>query len=174
MDCSPPGSSFYGIFQARVLEYFAISFSRGSSWPKHWMCSPPPSPEMAGGCFTTEPLGLSLLCLVTHLCLTLWDPMNCSPPGFFVTVVEWVAMPSSRTRVDSVQFSLSVVSDSLQPHGLQHPRLLCLSPTPRACSKSCQSNWWCHPTILSSVIPFSSCLQSFPASGSYYEEQMII
>ena len=72
------------------------------------------------------------------------------------------------------QFSLSVLSDSLQPHGLQHPRLLCLSPTPRACSKSCRSNWWCHPTILSSVIPFSSCLQSFPASGSYYEEQMII
>ena len=64
-------------------------------------------------------------------------------------------------------FSCSVVSDSLRPHGLHHTRLPCPSPTPRACSNSCPSNWWCHPTILSSVVPFSSCLQSFPASGSF-------
>ena len=61
------------------------------------------------------------------------------------------------------QFS-SVVSYSLQPHGLQHSRLPCPPPTPGACSKL---SWWCHPTILSSVVPFSSCLQSFPASGSF-------
>ena len=67
----------------------------------------------------------------------------------------------------SVQFSLSVVSKSLQPHGLQHARLPCLSPTPRACSNSHPLSWWCHPTMSSSVIPFSSCLQSFPASGSF-------
>ena len=67
----------------------------------------------------------------------------------------------------SVQFSHSDVSDSLQPHGLQHTRLACPSPTPGACSNSCPSSWWCHPTISSSVIPFSSCLQSFPASGSF-------
>ena len=67
----------------------------------------------------------------------------------------------------SVQFSRSVMSDSLQPHGLQHARLPCPSPTPRACSKSCPSSRWCHPTISSSVIPFSSCPQSFPASGSF-------
>ena len=59
------------------------------------------------------------------------------------------------------------MSDSLQPHVLQHPRLPCPSPSPRACSKSCPLSWWCHPTILSSVIPFSSCLQSSPASGSF-------
>ena len=57
------------------------------------------------------------------------------------------------------------MSDSLRPHGLQHARLLC-PPTPRACSNSCPSSQWCHPTISSSVIPFSSCFQSFPASGS--------
>ena len=67
----------------------------------------------------------------------------------------------------SVQFSCSVMSDSLQSHGLQHARLPCPSPTPRACSNSCLSSWWYHPTISSSVIPFSSCLQSFSASGSF-------
>ena len=66
----------------------------------------------------------------------------------------------------SVQFSHSVVCDSLWPHGLQHTRFPCPIPTPRAYSNSCPSSWWYHPTISTSVIPFSSCLQSFPASGS--------
>ena len=66
-----------------------------------------------------------------------------------------------------VHFSRPVVSDSLSPHGLQHSRLPCPSPTPRACSNSCPSGWLCHPTISSSVVPFSSCFQSFPASGSF-------
>ena len=66
----------------------------------------------------------------------------------------------------SVQFSCSVVSNSLWPHGLQHARLPCL-PSPRACSNSCPSSKWCHPTISSSVVPFSSRLQSFWASGSF-------
>ena len=70
-------------------------------------------------------------------------------------------------RHSSVQFSHSVVSDSLRPQGLQHARLPCPSPTPRAYSKSCPLRWLCHPTISSSVVPFSSCLQSFPASGSF-------
>ena len=61
-------------------------------------------------------------------------------------------------------FSRSVVSDSLQPHGLQHARLPCPSPSPRICSNS---HRWCHPTILSSVVSFSSCLQSFPPSGCF-------
>ena len=64
------------------------------------------------------------------------------------------------------QFSHSVF-DSLQPHGLQQARLPCPSPTPGACSNSCPSSQWCHPTISSSIIPFSSCLQFFPASGSF-------
>ena len=67
----------------------------------------------------------------------------------------------------SVQFRCSVMSDSLCPHGLQHARPPCLSPNPGACSNSCLSSWWCHLTISSSVVPFSSCLPSFPASGSF-------
>ena len=70
-------------------------------------------------------------------------------------------------QFSSVQFSWSVLSDSLRPHGLQHARLPCPSPTPRAYSNSCSSSWWCHPAISSSVIPFSFHLQSFPASESF-------
>ena len=64
-------------------------------------------------------------------------------------------------------FSRSVVPDSLWPHGLQHTRLLCPSLAPQICSKSCPWSQWCHPTISFSVTPLSSCLQSFPASGSF-------
>ena len=66
-----------------------------------------------------------------------------------------------------VQFSCSVVSTCLWPHGLQHARLPCPSPTPGACSNSYPLSRWCHPTISSSLALFSSCLQSFPASGSF-------
>ena len=70
------------------------------------------------------------------------------------------------------QFSRLVMSDSLQPHGLQHDRSPHLSSTPRVCSNSYPLSWWCHPTISSSVIPFSSCPQSFPASGSFPMSQL--
>ena len=80
-------------------------------------------------------------------------------------------MRSQRLRhnlpIQSVQFSHSVMTDSLQPHGLQHDRPPCPSPTPRACSNSLPLSRCCHPTIPSSVVPFSSCLKSFPASGSF-------
>ena len=69
--------------------------------------------------------------------------------------------------VQSVQFSWSVMSNSLQPHGPQQARPPCPSPTPGIHSNSCPLSWWCHPTISSSVYPFSSCLKSFPASGSF-------
>ena len=72
----------------------------------------------------------------------------------------------------SVQFSHSVVSDSLQLHGLQHTRPPCPSAIPGAYSNSCPSGRWCHPTISPSVVPFSSCLQSFPASGSFPMSQL--
>ena len=71
----------------------------------------------------------------------------------------------------SVQFSHSVVSDSLWPHGLRHTRPPCPAPTPRVCSNSCSLSPWCRPAISSSVVPFSSCLQSFPASGSFQMSQ---
>ena len=66
-----------------------------------------------------------------------------------------------------LMFSLSVMSNSLRPHGLQHSRLTCPSLSPRVCSNSCPWSGWCHPTIPSSITLFSSCPQSFPASGSF-------
>ena len=81
---------------------------------------------------------------------------SCSPTTFGAT----------SSHAYTIQFSRSVVSDSLRPHGLQYARLPCPSPTPGACSNSCPSSQWCHPTISSSGILFSSCLQSSQASGS--------
>ena len=74
-------------------------------------------------------------------------------------------------RRGPVQLSCSVMSDSLWPHGLQHARPPCPSPTPGVHPNSCPLSHWCHPTISSSVIPFSSCPQSFPASGSFQVSQ---
>ena len=71
-----------------------------------------------------------------------------------------------------VQFSCSVVSNSLRPYGLKDARLPCSSHTPGTCGNSCPSSRWCHPTISSSVIPFSSCFQSFPAWGSFLVSQL--
>ena len=78
------------------------------------------------------------------------------------TKIEW----------NSVQFSHSVMSDSLWPHELQHSRLPCPLPTPWVYSNSCPFSRWCHPSISSSVIPFSSHFQSFPASGSFQMSQL--
>ena len=85
-------------------------------------------------------------------------------------LLPWQTLPNTSREyslISSVQFSRSVMSNVLQPHGLQHARLPCPSPTPGACLNSCALSQWCHPTISSSVVPFSSCLQSFPASGSF-------
>ena len=79
---------------------------------------------------------------------------------------------SKELQFCSVQFSCSVVSNSLQPHGLQHTMLPSPSPTPGVYSNSCPLSQWCHPTISFSVIPFSSCLQSFPTSGSFQMSQL--
>ena len=87
--------------------------------------------------------------------------------GFHLWEAEGPGTPSS------AQFSRSVVSNSLRPHGLQHARLPCPSPTPGTCSNSCPLSQWCHPTISSSVVPFSSYFQSFPASGSFPSESVL-
>ena len=120
------------------------------------------------------------------------DPMDCSLTsylrGIFQTrILEWVAifssMGSSQPRDGTwvshivgrlVQFSHSVVSYSLRPHGLQHARLPCPSPSPEACSNACPLSRWCHPTISSSIIPFCSCPQFFPASGSFLISQLFV
>ena len=85
--------------------------------------------------------------------------------GRFFTFTMWTTREAPLKRL--LLFSLSVVSKSLRPHGLQHARLPCPSPSPGVCSNLCPLSQWCHLTISSSVIPISSCLQSFPGSGSF-------
>ena len=114
---------------------------------------------------------------------TLWD--WCCYYQHFMDVETQVVVSWTRFRtgsvwpqrqflkLPSVQFSRSVMSDSLQPHELQHGRLPCPSPAPGVYSNSCPLSQWCHPTISSSVIPFSSLLQSFPESGSFPMSQFV-
>jgi len=92
-----------------------------------------------------------------------WTQVSSIACKFFTI---WATREALYVEFNSVQFNCSVVSDSLWPHGLQHVRLPCLSPTPKAYTNSCLLRRWCHPTISSSVSSFSSCLQSFPASES--------
>ena len=130
-----------GIFQARVLEWVAISLSRGSSQPRDrtW---------------------------VTHIAgrrFTVWATREAH---------IMISQQKIELSLRSVQFSCSVVSDSSWPHGPEHTRPPCPSPIPGAYSNSSPLSQWCHPTISSSVDPFSSCLQSFPASGSFQMSQL--
>ena len=115
---------------------------------------------------------VEIICLVeeNHLCLIFqWLVLWISYTFLlwvFVIFITFLSCPS-------VQFSHSVVSSSLRPHELQHTRLPCPSPTPRTYSNSRPSSQWCHPAISSSVIPFSSCPQSLPASESFPMSQFI-
>ena len=103
-----------------------------------------------------------LLNMLSRLVITFLPRSKC-------LLISWLQSPS--TIFSSVQFSHSVMSDSLQPHESQHARPPCPSPTPRVHPNSCPSSWWCHPTISSSVVPFYSCLQSFLESGSFWMSQ---
>ena len=120
-----------------------------------------------------------LLCFSKNI---YWDVFNFFLPFMYAFVINlWhMKLPCARCHkfhgedgdiFSSVHFSCSVMSNSLWPHGLQHTRPPCPSPTPGAYSKSCPLTQWCHPTISTSVVPFSSCLQSFPASGSFLMSQ---
>ena len=91
--------------------------------------------------------------------------------GFMRNSIKVLSATIHRTP-DSVQFSHSVVSDSLPPHEPQHSRPPCLSATPRVYPNSCTLSQWCHPTLSYSVIPFSSCPQSFPVSASFQMNQL--
>ena len=154
MDYSLPGSSVHGIFQAIVLEWIAISFSRGSSQSRD----------------RTQ---------VSHIV----DTLPSEPPGMSINShkyrqivagvilgIFWIL--KKIFPIHSVQFSCSIMSNSLRPYVVQRARPPCPLPTPRAYSSSCPLSQWCHPTISSTVIPFSSCPQSFPASGSFPMSQI--
>ena len=123
MDYSLPGSSVHGIFQAGILEWVSMSFSKKEVNYRNKLL-------------------LLLLILLPYM------------------------------AISSVQFSRSVVSDSLRPHESQHTRPPCPSPTPGVYPNSCPLSRWCHPTISSSVVPFSSYPQSFPTSGSFPMSQL--
>ena len=134
VDCSPPRSSVHGILQARILEWVAISFSRGSSQPTDWT----QVSHIAGRRF--------------NLCATREAPF-------------WV----------SVQFSsVAQLCPTLCNPSLQYARPPCPSPTPGVHSDSRPSSQWCHPAISSSVIPFSSCPQSLPASETFPMSQLFV
>ena len=190
MDCSLPGSSIYGILQARILEWVAVSYSRVSSWPRNrtqvscitgsfftdWAMREAPSSEYSNPilhCFIAQilpalatgsslRLGLvslwcaSSFCFILFYFLIFWHckMLQASPVILF-----------SSFQFSSVQFSHSVMSNSVTPWTAACLASLSIT-TPRACSNSCPLSRWCYPTISSSVIPFSSCFQSFPASGS--------
>ena len=143
------------------------------------------SPELAGVFFTTraameDPLnwdlwkkeltqqaGVSYTSYITMKDFLLWL-------GIYLLEYFWnVLIMFCMLDASSVQFSLSVVSNSLWPHGLQYARLPCPSPTHEAYSNSCPLSRWCHPSISSSVIPFSSHVQSFPASGFFSDESVL-
>ena len=91
---------------------------------------------------------------------------------FFHSFEAFITVHLQLTLMLSVQFSLSVVSNSLQPQEPQHARPPCPSPTPRVHPNPCVLSWWCHPTISSSVVPFSFCPQSFLASESFQMSQL--
>ena len=100
-----------------------------------------------------------------------WGHISCI--GRWI-LYHWATREVPTLMISSIQFSLSVMSDSSRPHGPQHARPPCPLPTARLYSNSSPLSRWCHPTISSSVVPFSYCLQSFPASGSFQISQLFI
>ena len=172
MDCSLPGSSSMEFPRQEHWEWIAISSSRGPSQPRdqiHVSCV-----SCTGRCiyhWTTREA--HIYPSVYHMIL------KSSVYLMYLKIVSWLQelyyrLDSPRSRfwdrllfLVLLLFSHSVVSDSLWPHGLQHTRLPCPLLSPGVCSNSCPLSWWCHPTISSSVTLFSSCPQSFPASGSF-------
>ena len=110
--------------------------------------------------------------LLTSLLCTFSNPYSLSLTDYDYTIILLDESSVFYIQFSSVQFTCSVMSDSLRPHELQHARPPCPSPTPRVYPNACPLSWWCHPTISSSVVPFSSCPQSFLASGSFQMSQL--
>ena len=177
IDSSPPGFPIPGILQARTWEWVAISFSNAWKWKvkvKSLSCvqllatpwiaayqAPPPMGFSRQEYWSGVPLP-SPVCnyIVSLIMFPLW---------LAIVIIFYFFIWLLTVKTDKhllwlwlLLFNHSVVSDSLWPHGLQHARLPCPSPSPGICSNSCPSSQWCHPTISSSVVPFSFCLQSFP------------
>ena len=166
MDCSPPASSVHVILQARILEWVAVPSSRGSSLPRdgNWVSC---SSCIAARLFIAEqPESPN----TSRYNIKLWDiPMTEFYAGIKRRTIKRMYQYKNiyvYLNFSSVQSSCSVVSNSLPPHESQHARPPCPSPTPRVHPNPRPSSMWCHSAISSSVVPFSSCPQSLPASES--------
>ena len=163
----------------KVVHSICQKIWKTKQWPQDWKRSvfiPTPKKGNAKECSN-----YCKIALISHAKKAM---LKFSKPGFNDTrsqsqtwlsdwtELNWSIVPAVAVEWCSVQFSCSVVFDSLWLHGLlQHARLSCASPTPRACSNSRPLHQWCQPTITSSVVAFSSCLQFFPASGSFLRSQ---
>ena len=138
------------------MEWVAVPFSRGSSQPRDRT-----QVSLIAGRFFISWATREVPCF-------LWWILNWKPGQ----KLEMLSLINQVLAIlVQLLFSRSFVSNSLRPHGLQHDRLPCPSPSARVCPNSCPLSWWCHPTISSSVTPFF-CLQSFPASGSFTLSQL--
>ena len=169
MEYRPSGSSIHGILQVRILEWVAIP-SPGD-FPDPQIESR--SPALQGDSLYSEPPGKPTSCSHKHqkMCENQSDLLHyllesSKTLSLFIQLFFSKDLRQKSEAISSVQFNCSIMSDSLQIHGLQHARPPCPTPTPRVYSNSCQFSQWCHSTISSSVIPFS-CLQSFPAWGLF-------
>ena len=156
VSCSLPCSSVQGILQVRKMESVAKSSSRGIFLTQgsnlHLLCVLFRQEDSLSLVLSGKPIKDAYICIYSISHETMW------------LVCLYI--------FSSVQFSRSVVSHSLRPHEPQHAKPPCPSPTPGVHPNPCPSSWWCHPTISSSVIPFSTCPQSFPASGSFPISQL--
>ena len=156
MDCSPPDSSVHGIYQARILKWVAISSSRDLPDPGIKSMSP----ALAGGFFTTEPPGKPTVTYFALKYLLFWK-IHHRFHLYFIKVE--IFLLSKYHQFNSVAQSCPTLCNPMDcstPGFPVHPQL-------SACSNSCPLSQWCHATISASVFPFSSCLQSSPASGSF-------
>ena len=158
---SPANRSFYFFLSSLHIKISPCLTAASGTWVLPW------SGESTCPCLVAyhrEKLSVSLLSIMQAVDFS---------HTVFILLSQFRSFPSffSVFNCEKVLFSCSVISNSLLPHGLQHTRPSCPSPTPRVYSNSCQLCRWCHPTISSSVIPLSSCLQSFTASGSFLRSQ---
>ena len=142
MDCSPPGSSVHELLQARILEWAAIFFSRGFSQPRDQTQVSCTAGRFFTGCVTRETPYLLFITYISEIIIK-WTCMNSSANLLTGTLLPLKKLPFRHLPTLSssynplVQFSCSVMSDSLQSHGLQYTSLPCPLPTPGACSNSC-------------------------------------
>ena len=176
-------SPVHSQFKCWVL-CFCLRWKESLSYdcPRSGSACEPAGHGLTAPVWTKHSLSLAIVSFSLNTLTHSYSDSRCVPLAvsarLIQTVFQSVAFPFLYTHPlwapSSVQFSRSVMSDSLCPHEPQHARPPCPSPTPRVYSNSCPSSWWCHPAISSSIISFSSCPQPLPASGSFPVSQLFV